>query len=103
MANVLTSVLVIELWLLVFDPALGSWQRGALLSLTALCVTVHLTHLPLGLGLLLVAYWLLARSPEPRALRRLWAPALALLIGLATISGFNYARSGRRYLCVWSR
>jgi hypothetical protein len=102
MADVFTPVLVIALWLLVFDPALGPWHRGALLALTALCVTVHLTHLPLGLGLLGVAWLLLAGPRQPRAWQRVRTPALALLVGLAAISSFNYARSGRASLASGS-
>jgi hypothetical protein len=88
-------VLVLTLWLYVEDESLSRVQRMALLMLMALCVTVHLTHLPLGLALIALAWlWLRAR-PAAALRRRLWAPATALLIGLAAIGGWNSARVGR--------
>jgi hypothetical protein len=94
MADIFTPVLILALWLYVEDEALSRWQRLGLLTLTALCVTVHLTHLPLGLALLMLS-WLWLRRHDPAALRRrLLAPAVALLVGLAAIGGWNTARVG---------
>ncbi len=95
MADVFTPVLVLALWLLVFDLGLARWQRRGLLCVTALCVTVHLTHLPLGITLLLVAFGWLRATGHARAWQRVRAPLFALAVGLLTIGGFNYARSGQ--------
>lgn len=94
MADIFTPVLVLALWLYLEDEALSRAQRMGLLALIALCVTVHLTHLPLGLALLGCAWlWLsLRKGRELRA--RLLAPAAALLLGFAAIGGWNTARTG---------
>ena len=94
MADIFTPVLVLALWLYVEDEALSRSQRAGLLALIALCVTVHLTHLPLGLALLGCAWlWLTLRKAHELR-RRLLAPAVALTVGLAAIGGWNSARVG---------
>ena len=94
MADIFTPILVLSLWLVVEDVALPRATRIGLLALIALCVTVHLTHLPLGLALLAAA-WLWLRMRGVRQLqRRILAPAVALLVGLAAIGGWNTARAG---------
>ena len=94
MADIFTPVLVLSIWLYVEDMSLSRAQRLGLLLLIALCVTVHLTHLPLGLALI-AASWLWLRGRKAPALqRRLLAPALALLFGLAAIGGWNASRVG---------
>jgi hypothetical protein len=102
MADVFTPVLVMALWLTMFDTGLERWQRWALYCITALCVTVHLTHLPLGLGLLLAAFGLLRSTGHPRPWQRIRTPLLALLLGVLAIGGFNYLRSGRATLASGS-
>lgn len=102
MADIFTPVLVLALWLLLEDAELSRGARLGLLALVALCVTVHLTHLPLGLGLLGLSWlWLRARK-EPALQRRLLAPAIALLVGLAAIGGWNTLRVGRFTLAAGS-
>jgi hypothetical protein len=91
MADIFTPLLVLALWLYVEDESLSGAQRAALLAMIALCVSVHLTHLPLGLALIGLA-WLGLRAQQLR--RRLLAPAVALLVGLAAIGGWNAARVG---------
>jgi hypothetical protein len=103
LADVFSAVLVLALFLLLEARELGRVERAALLGTVALCVTVHLTHLPLGMGLLVLAFIAYARSAAPqRALARIRAPALALLAGLAGISGFNFARTGSAALASGS-
>lgn len=94
LADVFTAVLVLSLFLLLQVRDLSRTERGVLLGLCALCVSVHLTHLPIGIGLLVLAFIAYLRSGE-RALRRVRAPALALLAGLIGIAGFNFARTQR--------
>jgi hypothetical protein len=88
MADIFTSALVLSLWLLIEADDLERTERWWLLGLVALCVSVHLTHLPLGLGLLVFALLLGRRD-------RLRAPGAALLVGVVAIGGFNFARTGR--------
>jgi hypothetical protein len=95
MADIFTPLLVLALWLYVEDESLWRPERIGLLVLIGLCVTVHLTHLPLGLSLIGLAWpWLRARR-APALRRRLLTPTAALLVGLAAISGWNAARAGR--------
>jgi hypothetical protein len=101
MADVFTPVLVLALFLLLEAGDLGRFERCVLLGLVALCVSVHLTHLPIGLGLLAVG-WLAHARGAFRPPSRVLAPALALLAGLVGIAGFNFARSGRATLAAGS-
>jgi hypothetical protein len=101
LADVFTAVLVLALFMLLEARDLRRLERGVLLALVALCVSVHLTHLPIGLGLLALAFVAYLRSGE-RALSRVRAPALALLAGVVGIAGFNYARTGRMQLASGS-
>jgi hypothetical protein len=93
MADIFTPVLVLALWLYLEDETLSLAPRLALLSLIALCVTVHLTHLPLGLALIGLT-WLCTRGSAGLR-RRLAASTLALLLGLIAIGGWNASRVGR--------
>jgi hypothetical protein len=102
MADIFTPVLVLSLFLLLEEPQLGRFERPALLGLVALSVTVHLSHLPIGLALLGAALALSRALEEPHPWLRLRAPAAALLAGLVGIAGFNFARTGRLSLASGS-
>jgi hypothetical protein len=65
-------------------------------------VTVHLTHLPLGLGLLLAAFGLLRATGQARPWQRIRPALVALLMGVFAIGSFNYVRSGRATLASGS-
>jgi hypothetical protein len=101
LADVFTAALVLALFSLLEARELGRFERGALLGLVALCVSVHLTHLPIGIGLLGLAFIAYARAGQ-RAFARVRAPAIALLSGLVGISGFNFARTGSTALASGS-
>src|SRR5204863_8197541 len=62
LADVFTAVLVLALFLLLQARDLSRGERALLLGLCALCVSAHLTHLPIGLGLLLLAFGVFRRS-----------------------------------------
>ena len=64
-------------------------------------MSVHLTHLPIGIGLLALAFVVYARAGA-RPLARMRAPALALLGGVLAIASFNFARSNRATLAAGS-
>lgn len=100
MADVFTPLLLLALFVLLEAHDLGRRERALLLGLLALCVSVHLTHLPIAVGLLLLAL-ADARGAE-RPLARLRSPALALFAGLLAIAAFNFARSGRPTLAAGS-
>jgi len=95
MADIFTPALVLALFLLLEDAGLGRWMRASLLVLVAVCVGVHLTHFPLGMALLFLAWGVLKRRGEPHAFQRAAWPAIALVLGLASIGGFNFARTGK--------
>jgi hypothetical protein len=105
MADIFTPILVLALWLYLDSPTLSWAERAVLLGLIGLCVTVHLTHLPLGLallaGLALMNLGSHARWTAPVRVRLL-AAALALLAGLAAIGGWNASRVGHFTLAAGS-
>ncbi len=95
MADIFTPALVLALFLLLEQAHLARWERAALLMLVAVCVCMHLTHFPLGMAVLVLAWIVLKRRGEPRAFQRAALPAVALMVGLVSIGGFNFARTGK--------
>jgi hypothetical protein len=102
MADIFTPMLVLSLWLLFEDASLQRLQRVLLLVLVGLCVSVHLTHFPIGVGLLAVACGLQHWLGGERIFARARAPLIALLAGLVGIAGFNASRTGRWTLAAGS-
>jgi len=85
-----TSILVLGFYLLAFgDRRLASWEWPWIAALSALAAAVHLSHIPLGLGLL-VLVMLLRRQLQP--VLRCAAPLLAALL---FILGTNWITLGR--------
>ena len=95
--DVFTGALVLAVWLLAFRAAaLTPAERWWLLLLSTGAVAVHQSHLPLALGLALVALLLLGlargwRAARPAAPRLLGPPLLAAL----AIASVNLAGHGR--------
>lgn len=84
MADAFTGLTVLGAAVLAFgDARLSRVRRGVLIGLTALSIVVHLSHVALSAGLLLVliGMWGAARWwPVPRP--RLAAPAAAIVLGI---------------------
>ena len=100
MPDVFAGVVVLCLWLLGFRWAsLGRWERAYLLLLTTGGVAVHLSHLPLAAGLVLVGGLLLGvRAGLRAALRAAGRMALPLaLAGLALVA-VNFVGHGKASL-----
>lgn len=90
MPDIFTSVLILAFFLLFFCGArLGRGEQLYLTGLAVLAITVHFSHLPLALGLLLAgAMWKLAARhlaafPPPALARGVFAVAMALALLLA--------------------
>jgi len=85
-----TPMLVLGFYLLAFgDGRLMSWEWAWIAALSALAAAVHLSHIPLALGLLLLVM-LLRRQMRP--VLRCAAPLLAALL---FILGTNWPTLGR--------
>jgi hypothetical protein len=107
MPDIFTGVLILALFLLVFCPSqLGAGEKTYLIALVVVAVTVHFSHIPLALGLLLVALILKVTMrktnflPSPSLWRGTIAVAVALMLlvangyrsyGILTISPSGYA------------
>jgi hypothetical protein len=102
MADVFTPVMVLAIFLLVSEADCSRLERGLLLALLALCAAVHLTHVPIALGVLAVAWLVLRWRRDSRALARVAMLGLAVLLGLAGMLGFNWTRTGRATLAAGS-
>jgi hypothetical protein len=102
MPDVFTSLLMLALFVLLEDRALGGVRRTALLGLVALSVSVHLTHFPLGFGVLASFAGAVWFTKGRVSWSRFLAPALALVSGLAGIAAFNFAESGKVSLAAGS-
>lgn len=94
MPDIFTPVLVLSLFLLAFcRPYLTGGERRYVVALAVTAVVVHLSHIPLALGLLfglLLARLALAKRrdlPLPDAT----APALVVATALLLVLGRNYA------------
>jgi hypothetical protein len=107
MPDIFTGVLILTLFLLVFClPQLGSGEKIYIIALAVVAAMVHLSHIPLALGLLGTA-WLFKMVmrkqhllPSPALWRATIAVALAIVIllannyrtyGILTISPGGYA------------
>lgn len=97
MPDVFAGLLALALWLLGFGTArLGRWERVWLLLLASGMVAVHLSHLPLTLGLALVGgtlCWLRAGAGAGlRMTGRMAAPAALAIVALVTANAAGHGR-----------
>jgi hypothetical protein len=94
MPDIFAAVMVLGLFLLAFcRPHLTSWERKYVAVLTVAAATVHLSHIPLALGLLLVAVIarLLRRRREIRLLPNVMVPAYVVATALLLVLTKSYA------------
>lgn len=99
MADAFAGFTILGLAVLAFGSALPLWRRLALIPLVGLSICVHMTHVAVACGLVLVlaALWLGSRfslrMPRPRL--ALVVPAVAL--GVALVPVTHYLATGRAY------
>lgn len=100
MADVFAGATILGIAILAFGAALPAWRRLLLIPLVGLSVSVHMTHVAVACGLVLVlaALWLASRfvlrMPRPRL--ALVVPAVAL--GVAIVPATHYLATGRAFL-----
>lgn len=97
MPDVFTSVLVLCFFLLAFcSRRLRPAELGYILALTVMAATVHFSHLPLAVGLLLITMLVRiaccrqAQIPPPNLI----LPALPISVALLLMMGVNYFTLG---------
>jgi len=109
MQDIFSGVLILSLYLLMFcRGTLAFWERSYLFLLTVLCVTVHLSHIPLAAGMI-GATWLFrvlikknGRLPVPHLPGASFAILLAFMLIIAnnyrTYSAFTFSHGGYAFL-----
>jgi hypothetical protein len=97
MPDIFTGVLILALFLLVFClPQLGSIEKTYLITLVIVAVTVHLSHIPLALGLLGIA-WLVKmvmRKQDLLPSPSLWRINLAVAVAIVLLVANGYRAYG---------
>jgi hypothetical protein len=94
MPDVFTGLLVLALWLIGFGwDKLRRFERAYLLLFAAGAIAIHLSHLPLALGLTALGALLGFRdgSVFPRALRMV-APAVLAMVALVSVNTLAFGR-----------
>ncbi len=99
MADMFAGLAILGIAVLAFGSAVPLWRRALLVPMVALAISVHMSHVAVSLGLVLVlaALWLgsrfLLRMPRPR----LGLVVLAVGLGTATVPAVHYAATGRAF------
>jgi len=99
MADMFAGLAILGIAILAFGSALPLWRRAVLAPMVALAISVHMSHVAVALGLVLVlaALWLgsrfVLRMPRPR----MGLVVLAVGLGTATVPAVHYAATGRAF------
>ena len=97
MPDIFTGVLILTFFLLVFcHPQLGSGEKIYLIILAIVATVVHLSHIPLALGLLGTA-WLfkmVARKQHNLPPPALWRTIFAVVLAITMLLANNYRTYG---------
>lgn len=97
LADVFAGVAILGIAALAFGEPLQRWRRIALAIITAISICVHMSHVAVAAGLLLVlwAVWVLSklhlRMPRPRLL----APTITIIAGILIVPVTHYLLIGR--------
>lgn len=99
MADMFAGMAILGIAVLAFGDTLPRWRRVILIPLTAIAISVHMSHIAVAVGLVLVlaGLWvggrLSLRMPRPR----LTMVALAVALGIATVPAIHLAATGRAF------
>lgn len=97
LADVFAGVAILGIAVLAFGEGLQTWRRLALAAITAIAVCVHMSHVAVAAGLVLVLVLMrlgavfLLRMPRPR----LVMPAVAVAAGILIVPATHLVISGR--------
>jgi len=97
MPDIFTGVMILSLYLLLFcRGSLGLWEKRYLFLLTVLSATVHLTHIPLAVGMIVIAwiFRLLTKNKNLLPVPHLLGASLAILLAFTLIIANNYRTQG---------
>jgi len=99
MADMFAGLAVLGMAVLAFGSAIPLWRRWLLVPIVALAICVHMSHVAVCMGLVLVllGLWLGSklslRMPRPR----IGLPVLAVMLGTATVPSVHYLATGRAF------
>ncbi|MGE5514567.1 MAG: hypothetical protein ACM31D_01975 [Bacteroidota bacterium] len=99
MADMFAGLAVLGIAVLAFGSAIPRWRRLVLVPIVVLSISVHMSHVAVCMGLLLVlvALWLSARFSLRMPRPRLGLPALAVVLGVASVPTLHYVATGRAF------
>ncbi|MEW5728361.1 MAG: hypothetical protein AB1918_11095, partial [Pseudomonadota bacterium] len=99
MADMFAGMAVLGIAVLALGDALPVWRRALLVPLVALAIGVHMSHVAVAAGLMIVlaATALAARFHLRMARPRLLLPALAVALGIASVPATHWAATGEAY------
>lgn len=99
MADMFAGLAVLGIAILAFGSAIQWWRRLLLVPMVALAISVHMSHVAVSLGLLLVlaALWLASRVSLRMPRPRLTLPALAIIMGTLSVPALHYLATGRAF------
>ncbi|CAA7614262.1 hypothetical protein [Magnetospirillum sp. UT-4] len=100
MADVFAGVAILGIAVLAFGDSLPRWRRLAVLvPLTAIAISVHMSHVAVAAGLMLVlgAIWLATRLSLRMPRPRLGLAALAVALGTLLVPSVHWLATGRAY------
>lgn len=99
MADMFAGLAVLGMAVLAFGSAIPLWRRWLLMPMVALAICVHMSHVAVCMGLVLVllGLWLGSklslRMPRPR----IGLPVLAVMLGTAAVPSVHYLATGRAF------
>jgi hypothetical protein len=97
MPDIFTGVMILSLYLSIFcRENLSLWEKGYLFLLTILSATVHLTHIPLAMGMIGVAWFfrIMIKNNDLLPIPHLLSASLAILLASVLIIANNYRAYG---------
>lgn len=99
MADVFAGMALLGVSVLAFGDALPRWRRVILVPITAIAISVHMSHVAVAVGLVLVlvALWLGARWSLRMPRPRLALAVLAVALGIGTVPAVHLAATGRAF------
>lgn len=100
MADMFAGLAVLGLAILAFGgDALPRWRRALLVPMVILAISVHMSHVAVSMGLVLVfvALWLASRFSLRMPRPRLPLAVLAVMLGTASVPAVHYAATGQAF------
>lgn len=99
MADMFAGLAVLGLAVLAFGDALPWWRRAILVPIVVIAISVHMSHVAVSAGLILVylTMWLASRFWRRMPRPRVGLAALSLILGTLSVPTLHYAATGRAF------